>query len=165
VAAAKKARQGVLKEQLALEQLLKQRRDLNDQITDEANRDAVGGTSLADLFTKAQEIVSGAGNVGFTTTGLQGLRAQPRIQAEVQQRLDIVNDPAAARAARQQQSTDRLIAAIDQLTAAITGNSATGVPLVAGGQNRRGFQQNLTQEQRFFYQRQARQMVEQGLVG
>jgi TP901 family phage tail tape measure protein len=165
VAAAKKARQGVLKEQLALEQLLKQRRDLNDQITDEANKDAVGGTSLADLFTKAQEIVSGAGNVGFTTTGLQGLRAQPRIQAEVQQRLDIVNDPAAARAARQQQSTDRLIAAIDQLTAAITGNSATGVPLVAGGQNRRGFPQNLTQEQRFFYQRQARQMVEQGLVG
>jgi hypothetical protein len=160
---ARQAGKGILAATLAVEELRKKKRDLLDQAREDAQSDTVGGTSLVDLFTQAERIASGASNVGGVNAF--NVRAQPRIQAEVQQRLDIVNDPAAARAARQQQSTDRLIAAIDQLTAAITGNSATGVPLVAGGQNRRGFQQNLTQEQRFFYQRQARQMVEQGLVG
>ena len=157
VARAEKARKGVLAAQLKLEQLRKQRRELLKQ-----EEDAVGGTSLADLFRRAEEIAGGAGNVGFTTTGLRGLSASPRIQAEVQQRLDIVNDPAKAAAARQQQSTQNLIQAIDRLTAVLTGNTASGTPITRREQNQ---WKDLSVEQRFFYQKQAKMMVEQGLVG
>jgi hypothetical protein len=149
--------------QTELNKLLLQRKNLNEETKEGADKDAVGGTSLADLFTQAEDILSGAGNVGFNAQSLQGLSARPRIEMEVQQRLDIVNDPAAARAAKQQQSTDRLIAAIDQLTNAITGNSSTGT-VRQGPQNRNRWR-SLTEEQRFYYQRQAKQMVEQGLTG
>jgi hypothetical protein len=119
-----------------------------------------------DLFNQAKDILGGAGNVGFTASSLSGLSATPRIQMEVQQRLDIVNNPAKAAAERQRQSTERLVAAIDQLTSVLTGNGTAGSPLVPGGQNRReSLARNLSQEQRFYYQRTAKQMVEQGLVG
>jgi hypothetical protein len=161
-----KAKQGStewLQARTEINNLLKQRKDLLGDAEKEAAEDAVGGTSLVDLFTQAQDILSGAGNVGFDTAGLRGLNANPRIQMEVQQRLDIVNDPAAARAAKQQQSTDRLIAAIDQLTNAITGNTTTGA--VREGPQNRNFARSVSQEQRFYLQRTAKQMVEQGLVG
>jgi hypothetical protein len=157
---AQAAGKGVLAATLELERLKKKKKDLIEGAKDE---DAVGGTSLVDLFNQAQDIVSAAGNVGFTSAGLQGLSARPRIQMEVQQRLDIVNNPAVAAAERQKQSTDRLIAAIDQLTNAITGNSSTG-SVREGPQNRNRWR-SMTEEQRFYYQRQAKQMVESGLVG
>lgn len=163
VDAAKKAKQGVLDEQIALQELINARKELIEKIKGDAEgSDATGGTTLADLFRRAEEIVSGAGNVGFSTSGLQGLRAQPRIAAEVQQRLDIVKDPAAATAARQERSVNRLIVAIDQLTAALTGNTVSGTPITRREQNQ---WKDLSQEQRFFFQKQAKMMVEQGLVG
>jgi TP901 family phage tail tape measure protein len=161
-----KAKQGStewLQARTEINNLLKQRKDLLGDAEKEAAEDAVGGTSLVDLFEQAQDILGGAGNVGFTASGLQGLSARPRIQMEVQERLNIVNDPAAAAAERQKQSTDRLIAAIDQLTQAITGNSTTGA--VREGPQNRNFARSVSQEQRFYLQRTAKQMVEQGLVG
>lgn len=157
--AAKKGSVEFLQAQTAIRRLLKQKKDLNEEI-ESADSDATGGTSLVDLFNKAEQIARGAGNVG----GLNSfnVRAQPRIQAEVQTRLDIVNDPVKAAAAQQARSTDNLIQAIDRLTAVLTGNTASGTPITRREQNQ---WKNLTQEQRFFYQRQARQMVEQGLVG
>lgn len=157
--AAKKGSLAFIQAQIAIRGLLKQKKDLNDEVT-KADTDAVGGTSLVDLFNKAEQIARGAGNVGGINSF--NVRAQPRIQAEVQQRLDIVNDPAKAAAAQQARSTDNLIQAIDRLTAVLTGNTASGTPITRREQNQ---WKNLTQEQRFFYQRQARQMVEQGLVG
>jgi TP901 family phage tail tape measure protein len=161
VAAAKKAGEGVLEETLALERLRAQRRDL----LEEAKEAVTGGTTLADLFNRAREIAGGAGNVGQTASGLRGLSATPRIQSEVQQRLDIVSDPAKAAAARQTQATNNLITAINQLTQAITGQNA---PANGTGRITRRDQnafRNLSEEQRFFYQKQAKMMVEQGLVG
>jgi hypothetical protein len=162
-AAAKKGSLAFFAAQTEINNLLKRKQDILEDV-DSADKDAVGGTSLVDLFTQAQDILSGAGNVGFDAAGLQGLSARPRIQMEVQQRLDIVNDPAKAAAARQQQSTERLISAIDQLTEAITGGNSTSGTVREGPQNR-SFRRTLSEEQRFYYQRTAKQMVEQGLVG
>jgi hypothetical protein len=161
--AAKKGSVAFIQAQTEIRRLLKQKKDLNEEVAkDAADDSATDGTSLVDLFNKAQDILGGAGNVGFNATSLAGLSARPRIQAEVQQRLDIVNDPAKAAAAKQVASTDRLIIAIDQLTQTLTGNTASGTPITRREQNT---WRNLTQEQRFYNQRTARQMVEQGLVG
>jgi hypothetical protein len=158
--AAKKGSVEFLQAQTEIRRLLKQKKDLNDEITDAAKDSTDSSPSLVDLFNQAEKIASGAGNIGGTNSF--NVRAQPRIQTEVQQRLDIVNDPLKAAAAQQARSTDNLIQAIDRLTAVLTGNTASGTPITRREQNQ---WKNLTQEQRFFYQRQARQMVEQGLVG
>jgi hypothetical protein len=93
VAAAKKARQGVLKEQLALEQLLKQRRDLNKQVSEDAQRQQ--GLSVADILRENAEtfirtggnLINGqqpfAGPTGFTADVAQFLTRGPTPQIEV----------------------------------------------------------------------------------
>lgn len=159
VAAYKKGTTEFLKEKLALEQMLQQRRELLETAKDEG---ATGGTTLVDLFNRAREILSGAGNVGQTADSLRAQSASTQIKATVQQKLDIVNDPVKAAAERQAQSTNNLIQAIDRLTAVLTGNTASGTPITRREQNQ---WKGLTDEQRFYYQRQAKQMVEQGLMG
>lgn len=160
IAAARKLGRNTTQLQTELNGFLLKRKNLLEDA--KGADDVVGGTTLVDLFNKAQDIVGQAGNTGFTAQSLAGLRAQPRIQAEVQQRLDIVNDPAAAAAAKQVAATDRLVLAIDQLTQVLTGNTASGTPITRREQNQ---WRDLTQAQRFYNQRTARQMVEQGLVG
>jgi TP901 family phage tail tape measure protein len=161
VALAKKAKKGIVDEQIALQELINARKDLIEAVK-EGSEDVTGGTTLVDLFNRAQDILGGAGNVGQTAQSLRGLSANPELKAQVQQRLDIVNNPAAAAAARQERSNNLLIQAIDRLTLAMTGNTATGGPITKRDQN---VWRNLGDEQRFFYQKQAKMMVEQGLTG
>jgi hypothetical protein len=167
--AAKKGTVEFIKAQTEINNLLARRKQIIED-TQAAADGTVGGTSLVDLFKEAQEIASGAGNVGFTAQGLRDLPAQGRIAQEVNERLTIVNDPAAR---AQRDTTDaigRLIASLDRLNENLSGGNAT-TGGVGGGMNGPGFNgrglqwSSLTQEQRFFYQKQAKKMVDHGLVG
>ena len=159
---AKKGSLAFIQAQTEINNMLARRKELLKKAEEDA--DAVGGTSLDELFRRAAEITGGASNTGFSAAGLQGLSARPRIQTEVQERLDIVNDPLVAAAKAQNDAIGRLIVSLDRLNESLTGGNATTAGPLAGGTTNRPWKA-LTQEQRFFLQKQAENMVQNGLVG
>jgi len=163
VAAAKKAKKGVLDEQIALQQLINQRKELIKKIRGDSGSgsDATGGTTLADLFREQQRISNQASTVGRRPQDLTTSAANAGIRGLVEQRLTLRDDrqSSAERAAEKQAAaTDRLINSLDLLRETIVsgGNRSTAV-----ARRGTGFGEAVNEHLRYVHATTARKLVEE----
>lgn len=165
VAAAKKAKKGVLDEQIALQRLINQRNELIKKIRGDSGSgsgsDATGGTTLADLFREQQRISNQASTVGRRPQDLTTSAANAGIRGLVEQRLTLRDDrqSSAERAAEKQAAaTDRLINSLDLLRETIVsgGNRSTAV-----ARRGTGFGEAVNEHLRYVHATTARKLVEE----
>lgn len=163
VAAAKKAKKGVLDEEIALQQLINQRKELIKKIRGDSGSgsDATGGTTLADLFREQQRISNQASTVGRRPQDLTTSAANAGIRGLVEQRLTLKDDrqSSAERAAEKQAAaTDRLINSLDLLRETIVsgGNRSTAV-----ARRGTGFGEAVNEHLRYVHATTARKLVEE----
>jgi TP901 family phage tail tape measure protein len=152
--AAKKGSVAFKNAQTEINNFLKQRKDLLEETEEEA-KGLTGGTTLVDLFNENQRIFDQAGNVG-SFRDLTGSAANAQIRTTVETQLQLKSDP---QVTRQTDAIDRLINSIDRLNENLTDGNATTGGRFGNGDGPRNVWHSITQEQRFFFAQQARDIV------